>query len=417
MTEVTDLRMGKKLPPGLLFVLVTLFLDVMGLGLSYPILPKLIEQFVGNISTAAYYYGTVTTLFALMLFVFSPIQGALSDQFGRKPVLLLSLFGTGLSYLAMAVAPNLTWLFAAQILNGITGASVPVASAYIADVSPPETRAKNFGLLGATLAAGWVIGPALGGLLSFRGLQFPFLVAAITTFVNLGYGFLMVSESYPQEHRRSFSWQRANPIASLRLLGRSAKVLGLSAVMLCTSLALQCYLSTWVLFTTYKFHWTSFKAGLSLALLALVTATVQGGAIRPMIRRLGEQRTILVGLGCGLTGFLLYAVAPLGWMMYPVIVLNGFDFAVQPISQGLLSSLIPPQEQGSIQGALASQTAFASIIAPLVATNLFGYFTSKNAFLQLPEVPFLLGSLLFGVALYWAIATFAQFNAQPVVPE
>jgi DHA1 family tetracycline resistance protein-like MFS transporter len=402
--------MNNKLPPGLLFVLITLFLDVMGVGLSSPVLPKLIEQFVGDVSTAAYYYGAVTTLFALMLFVFSPIQGALSDQFGRKPVLLLSLFGTGLSYLAMALAPNLPWLFAAQIMNGITGASVPVVSAYIADVSPPETRAKNFGLLGATLAAGWVVGPALGGVLSFRGLQFPFLIASITTFLNLGYGFLVVSESHQQEHRRRFSWRRANPISSLRLLGRNAKILGLAVVMLCTSLALQCYISTWVLFTTYKFHWSSFDAGLSLALLGLVTAIVQGGAVRSMINRLGEQRTILVGLGCSLIGFLLYAITPLGWMMYPVIVLNGFDFAVQPTSQGLLSTLIPPQEQGAIQGALASQNALATIIAPLVATNLFGYFTSGNAPLRLPEVPFFLGALLFGVALGCAIVTFSRFS-------
>lgn len=402
--------MNNQLPAGLLFVLFTLFLDVMGIGLSSPVLPKLIEQFAGNVSTAAYYYGAVTTLFALMLFVFSPIQGALSDQFGRKPVLLLSLLGTGLSYLAMALAPNLTWLFAAQIVNGITGASVPVVSAYIADVSPLETRAKNFGLLGAVLASGWVVGPALGGVLSVRGLQFPFLVASLVTFLNLGYGFLVVSESHRQEHRRAFSWRRANPIASLRLLGRNAKIFGLAVVMLCTSLALQCYISTWVLFTTYKFHWTSFEAGLSLALLGLVTAIVQGGAMRSMVSRLGEQRTILVGLTCSLIGFLLYAAAPLGWMMYLVIVLNGFDFAVQPTSQGLLSTLIPPQEQGAIQGALASQTAFASIVAPLVATNLFGYFTSSGAPFRLPEVPFYLGALLFGLAFLCAIVTFSRFQ-------
>lgn len=400
-----------KLPAGMLFVLVTLFLDVMGVGLSNPVLPKLIEQFVGNVSTAAYYYGAVTTLFALMLFVFSPIQGALSDQFGRKPVLLLSLFGTGLSYLAMALAPSLPWLFAAQIMNGITGASVPVVSAYVADVSSLETRAKNFGVLGAVLASGWVVGPALGGVLSFQGLQFPFLVASILTFANLGYGVWAISESHSLEHRRAFSWRRANPIAALRLLGRNGSVMGLAIVMLCTSLALQCYISTWVLFTTYKFHWTSFDAGLSLALLGLVTAIVQGVAIRPMISRLGEKRTILVGLGFSLIGFLLYAAAPLGWMMYFVIVLNGFDFAVQPTSQGLLSTLIPPQEQGAVQGALASQTALASIIAPLIATNLFGYFTAANAPFRLPEVPFFLGAFLFSLALTCAIVTFSRFKS------
>lgn len=405
--------MKTKLPPGLLFVLLTLFLDVMGLGLSSPVLPKLIEQLVGSVSSAAFYYGALTTIFALMLFVFSPIQGALSDQFGRKPVLLLSLLGTGVGYLVMALAPNLLWLFVAQIITGITGASAPVVFAYVADVSPTEVRAKNFGLVGAVLALGWVIGPALGGVLSLKGLQFPFWVAAVITFLNFGYGFLTVKESHQSENRRPFSWRRANPVASLGLLKRSHHVLGLALVMLCTSMALQCFISTWVLFTTYKFHWTSFDAGLSLALLGLVTATVQGGIMRPLIGRFGERRTILFGLFCSIFGFLLYAAAPLGWMMYPVILLNGFDFAVQPTTQALISTLIRPEEQGAIQGALASQTALASILAPLMATNLFGYFISSKAPFQLPEVPFLLGAVLLSLGIGCALYTFSRFKAQP----
>lgn len=406
--------MKKQRPSSLIFVLITLFLDVMGVGLSTPILPKLIAQFVGDVSTAAHYYGGVTTTYALMLFVFSPIQGALSDRFGRKPVLLFSLLGTGLSYLALTIAPSLPWIFAAQILNGLTGASFAVVSAYIADISSPEDRAKNFGLIGATLSLGWVIGPALGGLLSIWGLRFPFLVAALVAFVNLLYGLLVVSESHSEEHRHPFSWARANPIGSLKLLWKNSIILGLAAVILCTDLALQFFISTWVLFTTYKFQWSSFEAGQSLALLGLVTTVVQAGLIRPIISRFGERKTIIVGLIFSLLGYLLYAFASQGWMMYWVIVLNGFDYAIKPPVQGLISSQVSAQEQGAIQGALASQTAVSAIFGPLVATNLFGYFTSASAPFRLPEVGFFLGSLLFSLALWLAIATFSK---QPLPPQ
>lgn len=400
--------MTNQLPRGLIFVLITLFLDVIGIGLINPILPKLINQVVGDVSTASYYFGAVTTAFALMLFVFSPVQGALSDQFGRRPVLLLSLLGTGLSYVGLALAPSLPWIFAAQMLNGLTGASLAVVSAYIADISQPENRAEYFGLIGTTLATGWVIGPALGGLLSIWGLQFPFLVAAIVTFLNLLYGFLVVPESHKPEHRRAFSWRRANPIGSLGLLWQNATILGLAAVIFCTDLALQCFISTWVLFTTYKFQWGAFQAGVSMALLGLVTAVVQASIIRPVLARFGERRTIVAGLSFSLIGYSLYALASQGWMLYGVIILNGFDFVVKPTSQGLLSSLVSAREQGSIQGAIASQSALAAMVGPLLATNLFGYFTSARTPQRLPEIPFLLGSFLFLLALGLAVATFSQ---------
>jgi DHA1 family tetracycline resistance protein-like MFS transporter len=400
--------MTNQFPSGLVFVLITLFLDVVGIGLSNPVLPKLINQVVGDVSTAAYYFGAVTTTYALMLFVFSPVQGALSDQFGRRPVLLLSLLGTGLSYLGLALAPSLPWIFAAQILNGLTGASFAVVSAYIADISKPENRAQYFGLIGTTLAIGWVIGPALGGLLSIWGLQFPFMVAAIVTFLNLLYGFLVVSESHKIEHRRAFSWRAANPIASLGLLRQNATVFGLAAVIFCTDLALQCFISTWVLFTTYKFHWGAFQAGLSMALLGLMTAIVQGVIIRPVLARFGERRTIVTGLIFSLIGYLLYALASQGWMLYGVIVLNGFDFVVKPTSQGLLSTYISAQKQGATQGALASQSALAAIVGPLLATNLFGYFTSTGTPQRLPEVPFFLGAFLFLLALGLAVMAFSK---------
>ena len=400
--------MTSKLQSGIVFVLITLFLDVMGIGLSNPILPKLINQAVGDVSTAAYYFGALTTTYALMLFIFSPIQGALSDQFGRKPVLLLSLLGTGLSYLGLTWAPNLPWIFIAQILNGLTGASLAVVSAYIADISRPEDRARYFGFIGTTVALGWVIGPALGGLLSIWGLRVPFLVAAIVTSLNLLYGLLIVSESHKLEHRRAFSWRAANPIGSLKLLLINASVFGLATVIFCTDLALQCFISTWVLFTTYKFHWGALQAGLSLALLGLMTAIVQVGIIHPVVIKFGERRTIIAGLSFSLIGYLLYAMVSQGWMMYGVIVLNGFDYAVKPTAQGLLSRQVSARQQGAIQGALASQTALTTIVGPLLATNLFGYFTSVRAWQRLPEVPFLLGAFLFLLAIGLSITTFSR---------
>ncbi|MFB2973926.1 TCR/Tet family MFS transporter [Aerosakkonema sp. BLCC-F183] len=399
-------------PPGLIFVLITLFIDVMGVGLSAPILPKLIAQFIGDVSTASYYYGAVTTTYALMLFIFSPIQGALSDRFGRKPVLLFSLLGTGLTYIGLTFAPSLPWIFTAQILNGLTGGSVAVVFAYIADISTPEERPKNFGLVGAFLALGWVVGPALGGLLGAWGLRFPFAVAAIITFVNMVYGIIVVSESHAVEHRRPFSWTRANPIGSLWLLRKNAIVFGLAAVILCTDVGLQCFVSTWVLFTTYKFQWQTVQVGLSMALLGIITAIVQGGLIRPLISRFGSRRIIIIGLTFSIIGYLLYASANAGWMLYWIIVLNGFDFTVKPTVQGLISAQVSPQEQGAIQGALASLTALATIIGPLLATNLFGYFTSSRTVIRLPEIPFFLGAFLFAVALSLAIATFSKGKSQ-----
>ncbi|HEY9698132.1 MAG TPA: TCR/Tet family MFS transporter [Trichocoleus sp.] len=400
--------MKSRRAPGLIFVLLTLFIDVMGVGLSNPVLPTLIGQYVDNISTTSVYFGAVMTLYALMLFLFSPIQGGLSDRFGRKPLLLLSLLGTGLSYIALTLAPSLPWIFAAQMMNGLTGASVAVTGAYIADISGPEERSKNFGLLGATIGIGWVLGPALGGLLGSIGLRVPFLIAAILSFLNLLYGLLFVPESHRPEHRQSFSWVRANPIGSLLFLRKNAAVLGLAMVIFCNDLALQCLISTWVLFTSYKFQWTTIEVGLSLALLGLVTAIVQGGVMRHIISRFGERRTIVIGLVLCLIGYLLYAVVDQGWLMYGVILLNGFDFVVKPTAQGILSMQVNAREQGALQGAIASQTAFTSIIGPFVATGLFGYFVSAQAPFHLPEVPFLLGAGLFAIALWLAIMTFSN---------
>jgi MFS transporter, DHA1 family, tetracycline resistance protein len=398
----------------MIFALITMFLEVMGTGLSSPILPKLIANLVGDVSTASYYFGAIATTYALMLFVFSPIQGVLSDWWGRKPVLLLSLLGTGLCYLTLIFAPTVGWIFAAQLVNGLTGASVAVIAAYIADISSPQERAKNFGLMGATIGIGWVFSPAIGGLLGVWGLRFPFVVAAVVTFMNLLYGLLVMPESHAQENRHPFTWARANPLGSLSLLKKNKLILSLAGIVFCSDLGMQYFLGTWVLFTTYMFHWTTFETGLSLAELGLLTALIQGKLIRTLINRVGEKRTILIALSSSLLGFLLFAYIKTGWMMYLIIFFNSFYFAIKPICQGLISNQVNSQEQGAIQGALVSQMALVLIVSPLIATNLFGYFTGKTAPFQLPEVAFFSGAFMFALALWLAIKTFIQQPLEPI---
>lgn len=382
------------------FLLVTLFIDGLSIGISNPILPKLIEEQVINLSTASYYFGAISAIHALMLFIFSPIQGSLSDYFGRKPLLLFSLSGTGLSQLLLAVAPNFYWMLVAQLLNGLTGACLAVVFASIADLTTPQFRAKSFGLVGVILGIAWVISPALGGLLSLLGLRIPFLVAAGVTLLNFIYGALFVRESHPPSCDQDFSWSQVNPFNLLKRLYQNSIISKLAVVIFCIDLALQCFVSTWILFTTYKFHWSLLETSLSLTLLGLMTAIAQCKVIYLLIDRFGERQTITFGLIFSLTGYLLYILVDQAWMIYGVIILNSFDFLTKPIAQGLLSRYIHPSEQGVIQGALASQTALAAILGSLLATNLFGYFTSSQAFLLLPEAPLIVGSFLFIFALW-----------------
>ncbi len=400
--------MRRKHLPALFFAIMTLFLDVMGLALSNPILPKLINQFQdGDTSKSAYYFGIISTVYALMIFVFSPILGSLSDWFGRKPLLLCSLGGTLISYLILTFAPDTNWILIAQIIDGTTGASVAVIFAYVADISIPEQRAKNFGMLGATFGAAWIIGPALGGVMGSWRLRSPFMLAAILTFLNFVYGLIFVPESHQLENRRRFHWRSANPFASIGLLRKNSTTVSLSWIILCNDLAVQCFISTWVLFSTYKFQWTTIQVGMSLAQLGIITAFVMAIIIQPMISRFGERKTIIIGLTLSLIGYLLYALASEGWMIYLIIFINGFDFVVKPTAQGLLSNQLSQQEQGMLSGALASLAAFTTVVAPLVATNLFGYFIGRNAPFHLPEVALLLGSFLFGIAL-WQAKTYKQ---------
>lgn len=384
--------------PGLTFIFITMLLDIMGMGIIIPIMPQLVTHFVGgDLSNASRYYGILTALYTLMQFLFAPLLGALSDRYGRKPILLLSLLGTALSYLLMALAPSMPWLYAARILGGLSGASLTVASAYIADVSPQEKRSQNFGLVGAAFGLGFIIGPALGGLLGNMGPQVPFYLAAFISLLNFAYGLLGVPESHRRENRRDVTWERANPCSWIPIIQKHPLLQSMLATLILNGLAQNCLHSNWVLFTTYRFNWTPGENGASLAVVGLCATIVQGGLIRVLLPRLGEHRAIMGGLALGACSFLLYGLATRGWMMYVIMVGASLAGIAGPALQGLISRQVGPEEQGTVQGALTSLMSLTGIVSPLAANYLFAAFTGAAAPVQIPGIAFFLGALLAGL--------------------
>ena len=381
--------------PALVFIFVTLLIDVIGLGIIIPVVPKLIEQLIdGNLSEAASYGGWLTAAYAVMQFVFSPILGGLSDQFGRRPVLLFSLFGFGLDYILTGFAPTIEWLFLGRILAGVTGASFTTANAYIADISTPEKRAQNFGLVGAAFGIGFILGPALGGYLGQYGPRVPFFVAAGLSMVNFLYGFFILPESLAPENRRTFDWRRANPVGSLMNLGRYPVILGLVASLVLIYIASFAVQGTWTFYTMEKFKWDEKTVGWSLATIGLAFAIVQGGLSRIIIPKLGQQRSVYVGLLFSALGFALFAFATQSWMMFAILGIYAMGGIAGPSVQGIISGQVPANEQGEVQGALTSLTSTTSIIGPVIMANLFSYFTATNAPVYFPGAPYLLGSIL-----------------------
>jgi DHA1 family tetracycline resistance protein-like MFS transporter len=377
------------------FILITLLIDMLGIGLVIPVLPKLVTSLHGgSISEGSAIFGWFIASYALMQFLFSPVLGNLSDAYGRRPVILLSLLGSGLDYLLMSFAPSLGWLFVGRIISGISGANLAAANAYIADVSPPEERARNFGLVGACFGVGFIVGPAMGGVLGGYGLRVPFMAAAIMTLCNWLYGCFVLPESHAKERRRAFDWSRANPLSSLGALARYPVVLGLAAVITLERLAHDSLPSTWVLYTTYRFNWTEFDNGMSLALVGVMYAVVSGGLTGAVVKKLGERRSLIIGLMIGATTFLMYGLAPRGWMLYVIIVIGSAGSIGVPALQALISKATPSTEQGAVQGALSSIQSMAAIAGPLMATSLFGYFTSSSAPVKLPGAAFIVSSML-----------------------
>lgn len=383
----------------LAFIFVTVVLDMLALGLIVPVMPKLVLDFLGgDTAYAAQVYGLAFTLWALMQFFSSPVLGVLSDRYGRRPIVLLSNFGLGLDYILMALAPNLAWLFVGRVISGITTASIPAAGAYIADVTPPERRAAGFGMISVAFGLGFVLGPAVGGMLGAVSPRLPFWVAAVLSLANAAYGFFVLPESLPPERRFPFAWRRANPVGALTLLRSHSALFGLAAVTFLSNLAHEALPSTSVLYMKYRYGWDERTVGFTLAVVGVCWALVGGVLVRPVVKRFGERRALLAGLLFGAAGFAIIGLAPTGlvyWLGIPVFALWGF---ANPALQGLMTARVGPSEQGQLQGALGSLRGIAFLLGPVIFSQTFAWFVAHGEW-HLPGAALLLAALFLAAAL------------------
>lgn len=393
------------------FIFITVLIDIIGLGIIIPVVPTLIKELKGcDLSQASAYGGWLTFAYASMQFVFSPIIGGLSDRFGRRSVLLISLLGLGLDYIVMALAPSYTWLFVGRIISGICGASFTTATAYIADISTPEKRAQNFGLIGAAFGVGFIIGPVIGGIASHWGPRIPFLVAAAFSLLNFLYGYFILPESLPIHLRRKFEWKRANPVGSLMHLKRYPIISGLIVTLILLYVAAHSVQSCWSYYTMLKFSWTEAQVGYSLGIVGVLIAVVQGGLIRKIIPKIGQKNSVYSGLILYTIGLILFAAAPTGWMMLLFLVPYCLGGIAGPALQGIISTQVPANEQGELQGALTSLMSLTSIIGPLIMNNLFSYFTSPAAPFYFPGASFSLGAVLLLIGIFFAIGSLRKYH-------
>jgi DHA1 family tetracycline resistance protein-like MFS transporter len=390
------------------FVFVTVLLDMFAIGIIIPVLPNLVKTFMGgDDARAAGILGIFGTAWALMQFLSMPVLGSLSDRFGRRPIILLSNFGLGLDYILMALAPSVRWLFVGRVISGITAASVSTAGAYIADVTPPEQRAAKFGLLGAAFGAGFVIGPALGGMLGDISPRLPFWVAAALSLTNGLYGLFVLPESLARERRATFSWRKANPVGALRLLRSHPELWGFAWVAFFSNLAHVALPSVAVLYMIHRYNWNTSQVGLLLGGVGVCSVLVQGVLIRPVVKTLGERHTILVALAAGVVGFTIQAMAPNGILYAAGIAVMSLWGLMNPALQGLMTRLVSPSEQGQLQGANSSVLGIASLIGPLLFTQTFALFIDPHRQWHLPGAPFLLSALLLVTSMTVALRVMA----------
>ena len=377
-----------------LFIFITVALDMLALGVMIPVLPKLIIEFEhGNMADAAGAAGIFGFSWAAMQFVFSPLLGAISDRHGRRPVILLSNLGLGLDYLLMALAPSLSWLFVGRLVSGITSASFSTAGAYIADVTPADERAAKFGMLGAAFGLGFVVGPALGGVLGGISLRLPFWAAAGLSLANALYGFFILPESLPAAQRAPFTWKKANPFGSLTLLRSHPRLLGLAVVAFLYNVAHDSLPSVFVLYTDYRYHWSERMVGLCLAGVGIASTIVSALLVGPLVKRLGERRALLIGLVFGVAGFALYGWAPTGtWFLMGIPLMAIWGLA-GPAFQSLMSRRVEASAQGGLQGALASMSGITGMIGPLLFTQIFAFGITSTS-VHLPGAPYWLAAAL-----------------------
>jgi DHA1 family tetracycline resistance protein-like MFS transporter len=402
---------------GTAFILVTVLLDTLGLGLLIPVAPRLVASFLNDdLRAASHYFGAIVSLYSVMQFVFAPVLGALSDRFGRRPVILTSLFGAAVSYLMSGFAPALWWIFVGRTIAGITGASFSAAGSYMADITPPEKRAQSFGLIGAVFGLGFILGPALGGVLGDVGLRLPYFVGAGLNFVNLLYGFFVLPESLPPERRRAFSLLRANPFGSLVMLARHPIVIGLTGTVMCSFLAQWVMQSVWALHTQSRFGWSLRDVGLSLMVVGFAMAIVQGGVVRAVVPRLGERRALVVGLMMGVIGQAALGLADRGWLLLLGILPLALAGLAGPAVQAIISREVGPSEQGELQGSLNSLSGLAAIVGPIIGTSLLARFGPDTAAVHVPGAPFFAAATFNALGLLLAVRLFRR-RAAAVAPQ
>jgi DHA1 family tetracycline resistance protein-like MFS transporter len=427
MTTEPPANLGDSAPPGapdprhgraaFAFIFVTVLLDMLALGVIVPVLPKLIIQFEhGDVAVAARQVGVFAFVWAAMQFVFAPVTGALSDHFGRRPVVLLSNFGLGCDYLFMALAPTLPWLFVGRVISGITSASFPTANAYIADVTPPDQRAAKFGMLGAAFGLGFIVGPALGGMLGGFGLRYPFWAAAGLSLANALYGFFILPESLPKDRRAPLSLAKANPMGSLKLLRSNAALYGLATAMFLYYNAHEALPSMFVIYTDYRYHWNAQMTGWALAAVGVGSTIVSAVLISWAVKTLGEVRTLFTGMACGVAGFAVFAAAPTTAILLLGMPLLSLWGLMSPPMQSIMSRRVAPTEQGQLQGALMSLFGVAGMIAPLVFTQIFALAIAPGRALQLPGAPYWLAAILLaaGFLIAWSVV---RKSEGPVLTE
>jgi len=402
------------------FIFVTVLLDMLAFGIIAPVLPRLISDFLhGDMAKASEYMGLFVTTWALMQFFFSPILGMLSDRYGRRPVVLLSNFGLGLDYIVMALAPTVGWLFLGRVLSGITSSSMPTANAYISDVTPPEKRAKAFGIFGAASGIGFVLGPAIGGWLGDVNPRLPFWVAAAFSLLNATYGLFVLPESLPRERRQTeLRWKSANPVGALKLLRSHRELFGLAVVNFLSYLAHEVYATVYVLYATYRYSWNEKTIGVSLAVVGITSMLTSAVLVGPAVKRFGERRSLFAGLLFGATGFFLFGWAAVGWVFMAAIAVNALWSLAGPPSQSMMTQRVSPSVQGQLQGALGSMRGVAMVIGPGIFSSVFAIFIAPgHAF---PGAPWYLAAILLlaALAVAWAVApkTSVSFT-NPLTPE
>ncbi len=371
------------------FIFSTIFLDCLGLGFIIPTLPDIIRRFVSDPVTVGTYFGYFISLYALMQFLASPVLGSLSDRFGRRPVLLVSLFGASLDYLLMAFAPNLFLLFIGRLISGLSGASITVASAYMADVSTDKNRSNNFGLIGAAFGVGFIAGPIMGGFLGTISPQAPFLGAAVLNIINFAFGVFVLPESLIPSKRRKLEFKNLNPFRTLLRTFERKNIMALLLMYVCLFLAGQVHPSVWTLYTQTKFGWTAFDVGLSLSFVGISVAIVQGGLIRIIIPKIGESKALLCGAIMAALGYVAFACAQSGWQMYVILFPSAFAGLATPALQAMLTKKVSDSEQGELQGSLTSLTSVTAIMGPIIYTSLFTQFSSHVGKYYFPGAPYL----------------------------